>query len=152
MSLLKIGTLLENGANALSLTSDEDKYLLRDKEGEAKHSMSLARSLSLARRTKLLDDHTFYITPNVQPSFEALKSISEAAGAKVIKRLPTFKQVSDRADVYIISSGAEKATWEHLASHGIPIYSGEAVIKAVMQQQKEFDLYRIDEMEEEEEE
>lgn len=111
--------------------------------------MSLARSLSLARRSKLLNDHTFYITPNVQPSFEALKSISEAAGAKVIKKLPTVKQVSDRADVYVISSAGERSTWEHLANQGIPIYSGEALIKAVMQQQTEFELYRIDEDEDE---
>lgn len=124
---------------------------MRDKEGETRHSMSLARSLSLARRTKLFDDHTFYITPNVQPSFDALKSISEAAGAKVVKKLPTVKQVLDRADVYIISSLDEKPTWEHLVNHNIPIYSGEAVIKAVMQQEEEFDRYRIDGLEEEEE-
>lgn len=110
--------------------------------------MNLAKSLSAARRTKVFDDHTFYITPNVQPSFEALKSISEAAGAKVIKRLPTVKQVSDRADVYIISSIAERPTWEHLANQGIHIYSGEAVIKGVMQQYKDFDSYMIDETEE----
>lgn len=111
--------------------------------------MSLARSLSLARRSKLFDDHTFYITPNVLPSFEALKAISEAAGAKVIKRLPTVKQVLDRADVYIISSVAERPTWEHLVKQDIPVYSGEAVIKAVMQQQKEFEQYTIDEVEDE---
>jgi len=82
----------------------------------------------------------------VQPSFEALKSISEAAGGKVIKRLPTAKQVMDRADVFIISSIAERPTWEHLVSQGVHIYSGEAVIKAVMQQKKEFELYTIDEV------
>ena len=127
--------------------------------------MNLAKSLSQARRSKILDDHTLYVTANVQPSFEALKSIGESAGAKVgpkqichsydianpllqvIKRLPTLKQVSDRADVYIISSIPERPTWEHLATQGIPIYSGEAIIKAVMQQQRQFELYNINETE-----
>lgn len=45
--------------------------------------MNLAKTLSQARRTKILDDHTFYVTADVQPSFEALKSIAESAGAKV---------------------------------------------------------------------
>lgn len=63
---------------------------------------------------------------------------------QVIKRLPTLKQVSDRADVYIITSEQESAAWEHLVAQNIPVYSGEAIIKAVMQQQRNFDLYTID--------
>jgi hypothetical protein len=63
--------------------TDEDKYPLVDKDGEKKHAFSLARSLSAARRSKIFDDHTFYITANVQPTFDALKQIAEAGGAKV---------------------------------------------------------------------
>jgi hypothetical protein len=63
---------------------------------------------------------------------------------QVIKRLPTAKQVTDKADVYIISSEGEKPSWEHLVAQGVRIYSGEAVIKAILQQKREFELYTID--------
>lgn len=75
-------------AHARYNQSDEEAHILKDKEGEKKHGMNLAKSVMRARRSKIFDDYTFYITPQVQPSFEALKAISEAAGAKVGTYLP----------------------------------------------------------------
>lgn len=63
--------------------ADEEAYLLRDKEGEAKHVVNLAQSLARARRSKVFEDTIFYITPKVVPDFDSLKTIAESGGGKV---------------------------------------------------------------------
>lgn len=62
---------------------------------------------------------------------------------QVVKKLPTLKLVQDKADVHVISSPDEAGNWENLAMNGVPVYSGEAIIKAVLQQEMNFDLYQL---------
>jgi hypothetical protein len=119
--------------------------MLKDRAGEEKHGFSLAESLVRARRSKLFEDQIFYMTTKVTPSFEALRDIAEAGGAKVHKKNPTLKQVQDQADIKVISSLEDRAQWRQLRMNGIPIYSGEAVIKSTLKQELNFDDYELDE-------
>ena len=62
----------------------EDDYLLVDEEGEKKFGFKLSDALRRARiaEKKLLDGHTFYITPKVE-NVDLLSKTIKSAGGKV---------------------------------------------------------------------
>ena len=145
------------------MRADETPYAPQDKEGENKHGMTLAFTLKKARRSKIFDEHTFYLTPNVQPPYESLRVIAEAGGAKVkcsafpstspsdemclpqvLKKVPTAKQLQDKADAHVITALEDRDSWRALEANRIPVYTGEAIIKAVLHQRLELDKYEID--------
>lgn len=69
---------------SLNLPTDEDKYALKDRQGEDKHGMQLARSIRIAKQKgPIFEGRQFYLTPNVAPAFEHLKTIIEGGGGKV---------------------------------------------------------------------
>lgn len=131
-------------ANWLTCNADEDQYLLKDTEGEARHKMSLALSVKKARSRKVFDEQTFYLSPAVEPGYDLLKQIAEAAGAKVVKKIPTVKVMQDQADAHVIASIGEKGQWANLVKNGIQVYSGEAIIKGALQQEMRFADYTMD--------
>ena len=59
------------------------------------------------------------------------------------KKLPTLRLVQDKADIHVISSPEEQGLWETLSVHGVPIYSGEAIVKSVLKQEIDFEEYSM---------
>lgn len=49
--------------------------------------------------------------------------------------------MQDQADAHVIASEAEKGVWLNLVKNGIPVYTGEAVIKGALQQEMQFEKY-----------
>jgi hypothetical protein len=46
--------------------------------------------------------------------------------------------MQDQADAYVIASADEKGAWLNLMKNGIPVHTGEAIIKGALQQEMRF--------------
>lgn len=63
----------------------EEHFVLKDKVGEDKYNVDLARALRLSKKNqgKLLQGHTFYVTPRVSIDTKLLKNVVNACGGQV---------------------------------------------------------------------
>ena len=63
----------------------EKNFVLKDKDGEKKYNIDLAKSLRRAKENhgKMLDGHTFYATPKVPVDIKLLKNVVNACGGTV---------------------------------------------------------------------
>ncbi|KLO16256.1 hypothetical protein SCHPADRAFT_901651 [Schizopora paradoxa] len=116
-----------------------DKYLLHDPEGEAKHGLNLEKTLERARfqKGKLFLHHVFYLTPNI-PNYSTVKKVIQAHSGKPSDCKKTVKVEELKKDKdcrHVISCQEDRAIWEPLAKQGYPIFSAEAVYKAVFRQE-----------------
>lgn len=93
---------------------DEEEFLLRDPDAEQLFGMSLAVSLSRAKRKRLLEGVGIYATPTVEPPTASLNDIVGCAGGRLLN-LAEVRSVlagggrSDLAPagVIILSTGAD---------------------------------------------
>jgi hypothetical protein len=63
----------------------EEDFPLKDDVGEGKYNVDLARALRLSKKNqgKLLQGHTFYVTPRVSIDTKLLKNVVSACGGQV---------------------------------------------------------------------
>ena len=68
----------------VNFTAEKD-FILRDKAGEKKYNVDLAKSLKRAKESggKLLEGKTFYITPRVKIDVKLLRNVIIANGGQV---------------------------------------------------------------------
>ncbi|GJJ08998.1 hypothetical protein Clacol_003219 [Clathrus columnatus] len=115
----------------------EEQFLLQDPDVEHKHKFKLLEALQRARelkkkKTKLLQGHTFYITPNVKVDYEMLNNILKANGAQSKQATPNARNLSDTK--HVISCLKDEHLWRTLDRSGIPIYSQELVLSGAFKQ------------------
>jgi len=69
----------------------EEDFALKDKVGEAKYNVDLARAHRLSKKNqgKLLQGHIFYVTPRVSIDTKLLKNVVNACGGQV-RLFPLF--------------------------------------------------------------
>lgn len=68
----------------------EEDFPLKDSVGERKYNVDLARALRLSKKNqgKLLQGHTFYVTPRVSIDTKLLKNVVGACGGQVCPFFP----------------------------------------------------------------
>lgn len=146
-----------------------EDYALRDPEGEKKFGMKLADVLQRARSSekKLLQGHTFYVTPVIRTGekFDTYKKVATSAGAKVrvssssfsissavlnisqiSTQIPTPRMLEGHDDRHMMSSPADQHVWRGLAEEGFAVYSPELLLMGVLKQDMEWNnpIYRLD--------
>ncbi|BGP32788.1 regulator of Ty1 Transposition [Rhodotorula toruloides] len=117
---------------------DEQPYLLRDTKKEKEIGDTLEAILGRARKGKLFDGKTIYISRSTGPEPTTMQKIIEASGGVVhVKDLSKFvKKIAENPDALVISCPNDRREWEKLASapHKKKIYSVEAALTAVLHQ------------------
>lgn len=69
----------------------EEGYLLEDPEVERKFNFNMSSTLSRSNRDKLFMGKTFYMTPNVRPNLQVMKSIIKFSGGRLDNITPACK-------------------------------------------------------------
>lgn len=126
----------------------EKDFILRDKAGEKKYNVDLAKSLKRAKESggKLLEGKTFYITPRVKIDVKLLRNVIIANGGQVGNSAPTARILGANPDRYIISCVEDISIWRPISSQNFPIYTQELVLNGALRQEVEFDNdeYRVE--------
>ncbi|BGP00180.1 regulator of Ty1 Transposition [Rhodotorula toruloides] len=117
---------------------DEQSYLLRDTKKEKEIGDTLEAILGRARKGKLFDGKTIYISRSTSPEPTTMQKIIEASGGVVhVKDLSKFvKKIAENRDALVISCPNDRREWEKLAAapNKKKIYSVEAALTAVLHQ------------------
>jgi len=73
------------------IISEEESYLLRDKQFESKYKVSLATAIQAAQRKprSLFAGFSIYPTPRVQPPLDIVTKLINVAGGKVVNPAET---------------------------------------------------------------
>ncbi|PVF93787.1 hypothetical protein CPB86DRAFT_829076 [Serendipita vermifera] len=118
--------------------ADPADFLLRDEAGEEKYEMkSLQRSLYEAKTggRRLLAGHTFYLGPAMGEQTKAsLVKVIKATGGSVRMSIPSNGEIGDHTKNHILAVPEAEETLQNLIEEGIPIYSHEMVMYAILQQ------------------
>lgn len=126
----------------------EKDFILRDKAGEKKYNVDLAKSLKRAKESggKLLEGKTFYITPRIKIDVKLLRNVIIANGGQVGNSAPTARILGANPDRYIISCVEDISIWRPISSQNFPIYTQELVLNGALRQEVEFDNdeYRVE--------
>ncbi|KIJ92959.1 hypothetical protein K443DRAFT_684887 [Laccaria amethystina LaAM-08-1] len=134
-------------AAAKKLLPEKD-FILRDKAGEKKYNVNLAKSLKQAKESggKLLEGKTFYITPRIKIDVKLLRNVIIANGGQVGNSAPTARILGANPDRYIISCVEDISIWRPIYSQNFPIYTQELVLNGALRQEVEFDNdeYRVE--------
>ncbi|KAL0579150.1 regulator of Ty1 Transposition [Marasmius crinis-equi] len=123
----------------------EDKYILRDPEGEAKYDMDLKESLRRARRgreqsNRLLERHIFYVTHKVPAEFKMLKNVIIACGGTLVSQTPTPRIIDANPELrHVISCPEDANIWRPLVQKGYKVYTQELILTGVLRQEIEWD-------------
>ncbi|KAJ3416308.1 Structural maintenance of chromosomes protein 6 [Chytridiales sp. JEL 0842] len=83
------------------------KFQLHDKDFERRMEFSLSRSLETAKRRKLLEGYSVYVTPQVQPNEETMRRLVEASGGKMIEKVQLRKLRSLSSQHNQVKTGAQ---------------------------------------------
>ncbi|KAF9263292.1 hypothetical protein L218DRAFT_340370 [Marasmius fiardii PR-910] len=133
-----------DSANARKLLPEE-KYILRDPDGERKYEMNLKRSLERARKGKesnkrLLEHHIFYVTNKVQADTKMLKNVITACGGQFTSQPPTPRIIETKPELrHVISCAEDAGIWHPIAQKGHKIYTQELLLTGVLRQEIEWD-------------
>lgn len=77
------------------IISEEESYLLRDKQFESKYKVSLTTAIQAAQRKprSLFAGFSVYPTPHVQPPLDIVTKLTKVAGGKVVNlaESPSFQ-------------------------------------------------------------
>ncbi|XP_078579620.1 PAX-interacting protein 1-like [Branchiostoma floridae x Branchiostoma japonicum] len=128
---------------------EEKMHTLVDQEQEAQFGFRLAESLARARVQKLFKDTCFYMTPNVIPRLDMMKTIVESAGGKVIGTKPAVNRVlasqqrQGSPRIFIITCESDVQMCADYASNNIDVYSAEFILTGVLCQKMDFDSFRF---------
>jgi len=131
-------------ADAKNLLPEKD-FLLKDKVGEEKYNVDLARALRLSKQNKgrLLQGHTFYVTPRVSIDTKLLKNVINACG-QVTTQAPTLRIINASPETrHVISCKEDLSIWRPLAAQGINVYTQELVLEGTLRQEMDWDKERF---------
>ncbi|TDL19364.1 hypothetical protein BD410DRAFT_792173 [Rickenella mellea] len=121
----------------------ERQYALVDAANEQKYRFKLSEALERARSSKdrVLEGHTFYVTPSVslKLNYELLKKFAASAGAKATTQTPTIRLLEPDDRRHVISCLEDKSIWRHLAEKGYSIYGHELLLTGILTQRMEWD-------------
>ncbi|KAK1233156.1 regulator of Ty1 Transposition [Marasmius sp. AFHP31] len=123
----------------------EEKYILRDPDGEAKYNMNLKESLRRARKgreenNRLLERHVFYVTHHVQAEIKLLKNVITACGGTLASQTPTPRILDTNPELrHVISCPEDAKIWRPIAQKGYKIYTQELILTGVLRQEIEWD-------------
>jgi len=162
--ILRMDILISfNSPSLILLISEAEKdFVLKDKAGESRYGVVLAESLrrSKALAGRLLDGHTFYVTPKVPVDAKLLKNVVTACGGQVCSskfhsaltchaelcpvqlttQTPTVRIIKAAPTTrHVISCKEDIAIWRPLASQGIKIYTQELVLTGALAQDVQWD-------------
>ncbi|ORX90125.1 hypothetical protein K493DRAFT_410063 [Basidiobolus meristosporus CBS 931.73] len=123
---------------------DEEEFQLKDDVAEKNYHFSLKESLLRAKKRKLLDKMTIYITPNTQPKSNTMKSLIECAGGKLVTTFPRKRQRSNTSaspsssinstDLVVISCDEDCLLWETIPEN-IPLFTSEFILTGLLKQE-----------------
>ncbi|KAK3041440.1 hypothetical protein RJ639_000417 [Escallonia herrerae] len=120
---------------------DEKNYILRDAKKEKEIGFSMPVSLAHARQHPLLKGRPVFITPNVKPSKEMIKSLVEAVHGQAVGRIRSTsakdKMIPD--DLLIISCDQDYATCEPFLEDGLVVYSTELLLNGIILQKLDYE-------------
>ncbi|KAK7057689.1 hypothetical protein R3P38DRAFT_2599145 [Favolaschia claudopus] len=121
----------------------EEDYLLEDEEGNNKFNFKLPEAVARARKLKgtLFRDHTFFITPQVQP-IDILRNVIQANGGQTVTQVSARVLGTDTSRRHVISCEEDKAAWLSLANTH-PIYSRELVLTCALRQEMAWDEFKV---------
>lgn len=120
---------------------DETPFLLRDEEGEKKFGCNLQETLVRAAQNpgKLFHGHVFYLNPSLDPVLiHTISSTIRSAGGVCMRQVPQVRAMEDHLhDRHFIGAEGEhvKPKIKELHQHGIPVYTKEVVLVAVLRQE-----------------
>ncbi|KAG8868246.1 hypothetical protein FRC20_003758 [Serendipita sp. 405] len=133
---------------------DTKEYFLYDAAGERTYGVNLDHSLRRARENpgKLFEGHTFYLSPNLDPlRMTTLTNAIKAAGGSVQRIFPGvrshYHSNSDQRlhqdlelhldTKHFVSQEGDKDAdrWSELTTRGVPVYSSDFVLSAILKQQ-----------------
>ncbi|KAG8810653.1 hypothetical protein FRC19_004386 [Serendipita sp. 401] len=133
---------------------DTKEYFLYDAAGERTYGVNLDHSLRRARENpgKLFEGHTFYLSPNLDPlRMTTLTNAIKAAGGSVQRIFPGVRshyhsnsdqRLHQDIDLHLdtkhfVSQEGDKDAdrWSELTTRGVPVYSSDFVLSAILKQQ-----------------
>nr|GMD72973.1 uncharacterized protein LOC109160507 isoform X1 [Ipomoea batatas] len=115
---------------------DEKLFILRDDKKEKEIGFSLPVSLALSRQRPLLRDHRVFITPNVKPSKDMIRSLVSAVQGQVVAET---EDITTQGEIIVVSSEEDYTTCEPLLKKGTAVYSSELLLNGIVTQRLEYD-------------
>ncbi|XP_052896232.1 mediator of DNA damage checkpoint protein 1-like isoform X2 [Anopheles moucheti] len=122
---------------------DAWNHILSDPAKEKRYEFSLRDTLMKAKRHKLFQDYTVFVTSSTQPPPSELYLILSCAGAKISKFSSQPPKGTNK--MFVISDPADSASWVKYREKfpGIEIVSAEGFMLSIMQHSIRFQKYRL---------
>ena len=119
----------------------EEGYLLEDPEVERKFNFNMFSTLSRSNRDKLFMGKTFYMTPNVRPNLQVMKSIIKFSGGRLDNITPACKDFILTA-IFRLKNKKMKTTQEmkEINSGEQRVFPSELVMSAITRCELDWDV------------
>ena len=119
----------------------EEGYLLEDPEVERKFNFNMSSTLSRSNRDKLFMGKTFYMTPNVRPNLQVMKSIIKFSGGRLDNITPACKDFILTA-IFRLKNKKMKTTQEmkEINSGEQRVFPSELVMSAITRCELDWDV------------
>lgn len=109
--------------------------------GVCVHNSSLhsffARSLEVARCSKLLSGYNVYLSPSIKPPPKEMADIVKCSGGEVLTTLPHPVGVG----VLVVASQDDLSMLSGAVEAGVPLYSTELILGGVLRQELDLESY-----------
>ncbi|XP_040154999.1 mediator of DNA damage checkpoint protein 1-like isoform X1 [Anopheles arabiensis] len=118
-------------------------HILSDPDTEKRYKFRLRDTLLKARKHKLFEDYTVFVTASTKPPPSELFLILTCAGAKASKHCNQPSVAGGKA--FVISDPADAASWARYRERlpGIEIVSAEGFMLSIMQHSKNFQKHHL---------
>ncbi|XP_050073441.1 mediator of DNA damage checkpoint protein 1-like [Anopheles maculipalpis] len=118
-------------------------HILSDPVKEKRYDFNLRETLLKAKRHKLFQDYTVFVTSSTQPPPSELCLILSCAGAKISKH--SSQSPKNTGKMFVISDPADSASWVKYREKfpNIEIVSTEGFMLSIMQHSINFRKYRL---------
>uniref|UniRef100_A0A182UPD4 PAX-interacting protein 1 n=1 Tax=Anopheles merus TaxID=30066 RepID=A0A182UPD4_ANOME len=118
-------------------------HILSDPDTEMRYKFRLRDTLLKARKHKLFEDYTVFVTASTKPPPSELFLILTCAGAKASKHCNQPSVAGGKA--FVISDPADAASWARYRERlpGIEIVSAEGFMLSIMQHSKNFQKHHL---------
>ncbi|KAI3749307.1 hypothetical protein L2E82_19914 [Cichorium intybus] len=123
---------------------DEKNYILRDAKKEKDIGFSMPVSLSRATTHPLLKDQRVFITPNVKPDRETVKSLIKAVHGQVMEGIQEASmEYKTSDDLLILSSEQDYVLCVPFLDKGAAVYSSELLLNGIIIQKLEYAKHQL---------
>uniref|UniRef100_A0A182T9G2 PAX-interacting protein 1 n=1 Tax=Anopheles maculatus TaxID=74869 RepID=A0A182T9G2_9DIPT len=122
---------------------DAWEHILSDPVKEKRYEFNLRQTLLKAKRHKLFQEYTVFVTASTQPPPSELCLILSCAGAKISKHCS--QPPKDASKMFVISDPADSASWVKYREKfpNIVIVSAEGFMLSIMQHSINLNKYRL---------